>query len=189
MKTKKYILSALVAMFAISASAQQVTTLYFLENAPMRHTINPAFQPVSRGYINFTPLGWMEMSIGNNSLTMSDALYTIDDPANPGQKKTVTMLYPGTDRQKFLKQLHSMLYFNGDMNIGLLNMGFRVKEKGYVTIGINERIEMGETTPKTLFSTLLGGGFTDLSGGINTLSLSGMGQGLTVYTEVSGKSC
>jgi len=186
MKTKKYILAALVAMFAFSASAQQVTTLYFLENAPMRHTINPAFQPVSRGYINFTPLGWMEMSIGNNSLTMSDAIYTIDDPDNPGQKKTVTMLYPGTDRQKFLKQLHSMLYLNGDMNIGLLNMGFRVKEKGYVTIGINERIEMGETTPKTLFSTLLGGGFTDLSGGINTISLSGMGQGLTAYSEVSG---
>ena len=186
MKTKKYILAALVALFAISASAQQVTTLYFLENAPMRHTINPAFQPVSRGYINFTPLGWMEMSIGNNSLTMSDVIYTIDDPANPGQKKTVTMLYPGADRSKFLKQLHSMLYANQDLNIGLLNFGFRVKENGYVTIGINEHIEGGETLPKGMLNFLLGGGFADLTGGLNTVSLSGQGLGVTAYTEIGG---
>jgi outer membrane protein OmpA-like peptidoglycan-associated protein len=186
MKTKKYILAALVALFAISASAQQVTTLYFLENAPMRHTINPAFQPVSRGYINFTPLGWMEMSIGNNSLTMSDVIYTIDDPLNKGQKKTVTMLYPGADRSKFLKQLHSMLYANQDLNIGLLNFGFRVKENGYVTIGINEHIEGGETLPKGMLNFLLGGGFADLTGGLNTVSLSGEGLGVTAYTEIGG---
>ena len=48
---KKHILVALLATFALSANAQQVTTLYFLENAPMRHTINPAFQPVSNGYL------------------------------------------------------------------------------------------------------------------------------------------
>ena len=186
MKTKKYILAALVALFAISASAQQVTTLYFLENAPMRHTINPAFQPVSRGYINFTPLGWMEMSIGNNSLTMSDVIYTIDDPLNKGQKKTVTMLYPGADRSKFLKQLHSMLYANQDLNIGLLNFGFRVKENGYVTIGINEHIEGGETLPKGMLNFLLGGGFADLTGGLNTVSLSGQGLGVTAYTEIGG---
>ena len=186
MKTKKYILAALVALFAISASAQQVTTLYFLENAPMRHTINPAFQPVSRGYINFTPLGWMEMSIGNNSLTMSDVIYTIDDPLNKGQKKTVTMLYPGADRSKFLKQLHSMLYANQDLNIGLLNFGFRVKENGYVTIGINEHFEGGETLPKGMLNFLLGGGFADLTGGLNTVSLSGEGLGVTAYTEIGG---
>ena len=45
---KKILVSVLMATMALSASAQQVTTLYFLENAPMRHTINPAFQPVSR---------------------------------------------------------------------------------------------------------------------------------------------
>ena len=38
---QKTILAALVALCALNASAQQVTTLYFLENAPMRHTINP----------------------------------------------------------------------------------------------------------------------------------------------------
>ena len=185
MKTKKYILAALVALFAISASAQQVTTLYFLENAPMRHTINPAFQPVSRGYINFTPLGWMEYSFGNNSLTINDVIFTAKDPQT-GQMQTVTVLHPNADKQKFLKQLHSMMFINGDINIGILNMGFRVKEKGFVTIGVNERVELGQTEPKSLFNFLLGGGFADLSGGLNTITLSGMGTGFTAYTEVSG---
>ena len=45
---------AVLLLVSVGASAQQVTTLYFLENAPMRHIVNPAFQPVSNGYINFT---------------------------------------------------------------------------------------------------------------------------------------
>ena len=53
---RKWMVVALLAG-AVSIQAQQVTTLYFLENAPMRHIVNPAFQPVSNGYINFTPLG------------------------------------------------------------------------------------------------------------------------------------
>jgi hypothetical protein len=46
-KTLRSILFAILLIGASSINAQQVNTLYFLENAPMRHTINPAFQPVS----------------------------------------------------------------------------------------------------------------------------------------------
>lgn len=180
MKTNRIILSALVALFTLSASAQQVNTLYFLENAPMRHTINPAFQPVSNGYLNFTPLGWMNMEIGNNSLTISDVLFV-----DPETKKTITPLHPNADKQKFLNQLRSMTYSNGNMTFAFLNFGFRLKEAGYVTIGINERIELGETTPKSLFNFALGGGMKDLMGE-NVLSLTGLGLGASVYTEVSG---
>ena len=183
MKTRRFILAALVALTTISVSAQQVTTLYFLENAPMRHTINPAFQPVSKGYINFTPLGWMSLGIGNNSLTMQDVIFV-----DPTTGQTITILHPNAmeKRSKLLDKMHSMLYINGDINLGLLNMGFRVKDNGFLTIGINERIEVGETTPKSMFNFLLGGGMTDLTGGINTLSLSGLGIGAQAYTEISG---
>ena len=180
MTTKRYILAALVAMFTISASAQQVTTLYFLENAPMRHTINPAFQPVSQGYINILPIGWTSLSVGNNSLTINDVLFV-----DPVSGRTITPLHPNADKQKFLGQLHSMLYFNEDVHISFLNMGFRIKDNGFLTIGISEKIEAGETTPKTLYNFILGGGMKDLTGGTNVFSLSGTGIGLTAYTEVS----
>ena len=182
MTTKRFILAALVAMLTISASAQQVTTLYFLENAPMRHTINPAFQPVSQGFINFTPLGWSQFGIGDNSLTMSD-IFFID----PATGNTITPLHPNADKSKFLKQLRSMTYLNGDVTIGFLNMGFRIKDNGYLTIGINERIEMGTTVPKSIFEFALGGGMKNLSNGAqNIVGLSGLGAGASIYTEIEG---
>ena len=178
---KKSLLAALVAIFAISANAQQVTTLYFLENAPMRHTINPALQPVSKGFINFSPLGWMSLGIGNNSLTVSDVLFV-----DPATGRTITPLHPNADTNAFLRQMRNMTYFNGDATLGIINMGFRIKDDGFLMIGLNERFEGGATLPKSMFNFLLGGGMTDLTGGINTIGLSGLGMGLTAYSELSG---
>ena len=180
MKTRKLFLVALVALLSLSASAQQVTTLYFLENAPMRHTINPALQPVSSGYLNFTPLGWMTLGLGNNSLTVQDVLFV-----DPTTGRTITPLHPNANKQAFLGALRSMTLINGEMTLGLLNMGFRIKEAGYLTIGINERIDIGGTQPKPIFNFLLGGGMTNLApGAINTFNLSGIGAGGTAYTEI-----
>ena len=185
MKTiRKSILAALVALFALSTSAQQVTTLYFLENAPMRHTINPAFQPVSQGFINFSPLGWTSMSVGNNSLTVSD-LFFVD----PTTGKTITPLHPNGNKVAFLNQLNNMTYFNGDLTFSFINMGFRIKDNGYLMIGINEKIEGGTTLPKSMFNFFLGGGMTNLTNGaINTIGLSGLGIGATAYTEIGADS-
>lgn len=180
-RIRKYIIAALVATTIFSAQAQQVTTLFFLENAPMRHVINPALQPVSSGYINFTPLGYMSFWGGNNSLTMRDLIYTDQS----GQ--TITALHPeGGDRAKLLSTFRNSTLINGDMTIGLLNMGFRIKDDGYLMIGINERVDLGASMPKTMFDFILGGGMTDLDGGINYFNLSRLGAYANVYTEVSG---
>ena len=181
MKTmKKSILVALAALFTLGASAQQVTTVYFLENAPMRHTINPAFQPYSNGFINFSPLGWSTMSLGNNSVTVSDIFFT-----DPKTGRTITPLHPNADKQAFLKTLRAMTMPNAEMTLGLINMGFRIKDKGYLTIGINERISGAGTMPKSLAEFALNGGMKKLGPGqINTISLSGLGSGGTAYAEI-----
>jgi len=181
MKTmKRTMLVALVALFSLGVSAQQVTTMYFLENAPMRHTINPAFQPYSNGFINFSPLGWTSMSIGNNSLTVSD-IFMMD----PTTGRTILPIHPNADKQAFLKVLRSMTLAEGEASLGLINMGFRIKDKGYLTIGLNERVQFGGTMPKSAFDFLLGGGMTNLDAGQwNTFSLSGMGGSATAYTEI-----
>ena len=178
---KKTILAALMAVIALSASAQQVTTLYFLENAPMRHTINPAFQPVSDGFINFSPLGWTSMSLGNNAFTMSDILFV-----DPETGKTITPLHPNANRAAFLSQVKRMTYANGDLTLGLLNFGMRRGDKGYFTLGVNARVEMGATIPKSAFTFLLDGGMKNLESGINPYTLTGLGLGATVYSEISG---
>ena len=179
----KYILAALLGAITVTASAQQVTTLYFLENAPMRHTLNPAFQPVSKGYLNFSPIGWTNMSVGNNSLTMSDVLFTYKDPAT-GQISTITPLHPNADKQLFLRTLRNMTLVNGGITFSFLNFGFRYKDAGYINIGINERVDFGTSVPKPMFEFLIGG-FANLTGS-NALGLSGLGVNATAYTEVSG---
>ena len=182
MKTKRtYILAALMAAITLSASAQQVNTLYFLENAPMRHTINPAFQPVSKGYLSISPLGWMSFSFGNNSLTLSDVLMV-----DPATGHTITPMHPNGDKEKFLNKLKSVSLVNGEVTMSLLNMGFRIKDKGFLTIGLTERVQFGSTQPKSMMEFWMRGGMTDISGGVNTYDLSKLGFSVTGYTELSG---
>ena len=181
-----YILSAFMALTAVSLSAQQVTTLYFLENAPMRHTINPAFQPVSDGFLNFTPLGWMSLGAGNNSFTMSDLIFVDNDPKSPTYGQTINALHPNADRAKLIKCMRSSIFTNTDVTLGLFNFGIRIKDAGYLTIGINERIEFGATTPKALPMFFLDGGMKDLDGGVNKLNFNRTGFAARAYTEIGG---
>jgi hypothetical protein len=180
MKTIRiYTLSICIALAAFTANAQQINTLFFLENAPMRHTINPAFQPVSSGFISFSPLGWTTTAGGNTSLTLSDLVYV-----DPITGNTITPLHPNGNKKAFLKQMQDMTLVNGELTMGILNMGFRIKEKGYLTIGLNERFELGTSIPKSLPQFLFGGGMTNFDGGTNTFDLSRLGIATTVYTEL-----
>ena len=178
---KKLRNTLLIVLLSVSAigSAQEVNTLFFLENAPMRHIVNPAFQPVSNGYVNFTPLGYMSLWAGNNSLTMRDVIYNYN-----GQ--TITALHPeGGDRDALYKVFRKATLINTDMTLNILGFGFRHKENGYVNINIMERIDAGVSLPRDLFRFLLKGGMTDLTG-VNSYDLSQFGLHLTAYTEISG---
>ena len=195
MKTNcKFFLAALlIAATTLSAHAQQVTTLYFLENAPMRHTINPAFQPVSNGYFNLTPLGYTSISLGNNSFTLSDLIFNAVDAngkfvtdAN-GNKIAVTPFHPQYgNKQAFLNQLNDMTNVNGEITLGLINFGYRTRSgKGYVTLGINERLVYDVTAPKSFFEVLADGFEIDNKGAYN-YAIEGLGVGTSLFTEIYG---
>lgn len=173
-------LVTLLTVTTLQAAAQQVNTLYFLDNAPMRHIFNPALQPVSKGYFSFTPLGYTSFWAGNNSLTLSDALYR-----DPLTGRVITPLHPNGDKQAFLRRMRPSLTTNGDITMGLLNMGFRVQDKGYLYLGLNLRTEVSASLPKSLFSALLDGGMHDLDG-VNYMNLSRLNAYANAYMEVSG---
>ena len=116
---------------AISVQAQQVTTLYFLENAPMRHLVNPAFQPVSNGYINFTPLGYTSLWVGNNSLTMSDLVYI-----DPLTGKTITALHPNGDKAALLRSFRKATLVDGGIGNLAVQYGYYRYETGIMIFTI-----------------------------------------------------
>ena len=104
MKTLRNTIIFLLLSSTLSIGAQQISTLYFLDNSPYRSTINPALQPVSDGYINILPFGFYKMGIGNNALTLSDILFK-----SPIENVTITPLHPDADKNMFLKALKMIL--------------------------------------------------------------------------------
>lgn len=178
---KKLSLSICICVLLLgitSLQAQQVSTLYFLENAPMRHLVNPALQPVSNGYINFTPLGYTSLWLGNDALSMSDLIYK-----DPLTGETITPLHPNADKQAFLKNIGTMMLIDGDVALDLLSFGFRIKENGYFHFNVMERIDMGVGVSRGVFDLLMGGVVPNEMG-VTTLSLSNMGVNANIYTEI-----
>jgi len=168
----KYIL-AFIAIISMQVQAQEVNTLYFLHNAPMRHTINPAFQPHSRVYVLLPALGYTTLGVGNNALTMKDLIFQ-----DPTTGKTITALHPNAEGQLWNK-LPDILNINANMQLNLLSFGARVaKEKGYFHLNISERIGMGIGLPKNTFGPLLGQSLNNIN--LNALNISA-----SMYTEVA----
>ncbi len=95
--------------------SQQVSNLYFIENSPYRHFINPAIQPLSGFYLGLPILGYSQFQLGNNSLTASSANMLKGDLYN--SLKSTTNLNFGTQ-------------------LNLLNFGFRAKSN-YFTFGLS----------------------------------------------------
>ena len=152
--------------------SQGVNTLYFLENAPMRHIINPAFQPVSNLYISLPIIGYTNINIGNNALTLQDLVFT-DANGN-----TITALHPDAEGELWNK-LPQLININTNLNLNLLSFGARVaKDKGYFHINVSEHIDANLGIPKYTFGPLLGQSLNDLN--LNSLNLSA-----SIYTEIA----
>lgn len=162
-----------MALFAIvgNAGAQQVNTMYFLENAPMRHVINPAFQPVSNFYMTFPAVGYTSLWAGNNKLSLGDLVF------NDGQGNTITALHPNAEGQLWNK-LPNMLNVDADIHLSLFGFGWRIREKGYAHFNITERIITEVGMPKSMFGPLL-------QQDLNTWDFSSLNASATMYTDIA----
>ncbi len=167
----KYILLFIIFIGA-SVHAQEVSTLYFMHNAPMRHTINPSFQPESNIYFLFPVLGYTSLGLGNNALTMKDLIFK-----DPSTGKTITALHPNAEGILWNK-LPNNMNINTNIQLNILSFGSRVsKGNGYFHVNLSERIGMGIEIPKSTFGPLLGQGLNNIN--LNSLNISA-----SIYTEI-----
>lgn len=164
---------------SMALSAQEVNTLYFLENAPMRSQFNPALMPVSSGYIIFTPLGYTSLWGGNNVVSLSNLVYTKN-----GQ--TITAFNQG-ETQKLLDRF-SWHPTGGlasvDLTTTVLGFGARTKKGGYFHGGIFVRADAGLSIPNGLNKAM----FMKQGVGIDlaNLNLKGLGFSAQAYAEIAG---
>ena len=151
-------------------SAQQVNTLYFLENAPMRHTINPAFQPVSKFYLTLPVIGYTSLWAGTNGWSMSDFVF------KGPEGNTITPWHPDAHTTDWLANQPKTFAFDMDMHTNILGFGFRIKENSYLHINVSERISAGVNFSSSIF------GLNTISNGVILDSVS-LGLNALAYTE------
>lgn len=171
MKRQYYILTLLLILTSASLRAQHINTMYFLENAPLRHTINPAFQPVSKVYIALPVIGGTNLTIGNNGISMQDLIFKNPD----GQ--TVTALHPSAEGLLWDK-MPNLWKFDTDINLNFIGVGRRIKENGYLTLNASAHVIAGIGLPKSLLSPLLGQSIENLN--LKTLNASA-----TIYSDIA----
>lgn len=154
--------------------SQQVNTLYFMDNVPVRHYYNPAFQPLSGFYFGLPFLGYSQFEFGNNSLTTSNLIFK-----NNGQ--TITFLHPDADKNKFISALKPVTLIGANAQINLLDFGFRHKN-AYWTFGVTQKVDANLGLPKDLFRLALLG-TPDVDN--NSYDFSTLGFGVNSYTEAA----
>jgi hypothetical protein len=147
----KSLFLALLLFLAFSATAQyQVKSAYFIENDPLRHQFNPAFQPQAGLYISIPVLGYTQANV-EMPVMGSDLLYHLNGNDYWFLDKNVP-----NGRENFLKTLgnHPMINLGGEIN--LFSLGWRVK-KSYITISASEKMAVDFALPKGVFNMLLDG--------------------------------
>jgi outer membrane protein OmpA-like peptidoglycan-associated protein len=182
-KKMQHCFVAVAVMLCCSASlrAQQVNTLYFMNNVPERNAYNPAFQPVHNVYIDFPIMPNFRLDAGNNSLGFSDVVFS---KKINGVDSTITFLHPAALKEKdnFYSALSRTTRIYGDLTFNLIGFGFRVK-KNYFTVDVSQKASAGFYLPRDMFKLALYGAGKGSGGYSDVFDLKRLGIQASVYTE------
>ncbi|MDR0710948.1 MAG: DUF5723 family protein [Prevotellaceae bacterium] len=178
---KHLLTTVLIVYCSANLFAQQVNTLYFMNNVPERNAYNPAFQPVHNVYIDFPLMPNFRFDVGNSSLDLSDVVFS---KKINGVDSTITFLHPEALGKKddFYNRLSNTTRIYGDLTFNLIGFGFRVK-KNYFTVDVSQKVSTGAYLPKDLFGLALYGTGKGSGGNSAELDLSRLGVQASVYTE------
>lgn len=158
----------------ILVNAQQINSLYFIENSPERTNLNPAFDAGYKLYIGIPLLTSLQFETGNNSLTLHDIVYNQNG-------STYSFISNQNTVNQFYNQLSGNTIFNTDVKTGILDGGFN-NRYGSWNFQLNERGGLLAVLPKDIFNFLFYGTPDIIS---NNYNFSPLQASLSLYTEFS----
>ena len=174
MKTKK-ILSALALSIGFGLPmAAETNTFYFMDEVPMRSSMNPAFMPNTKFYLDFIVLPSFSLEAGNNSFAFKDGLYLQDG-------KFVTPFYGPKGIDKLYNRIKRTTSVDMNFSTNILEFGFRFKEKNYLTFGLDVNLSANALLPRDLFKLALYG--TPDEFGVNSFNFKQLGIDAELYSE------
>lgn len=183
MQRKKIVIltTLLTLLIGQQTTAQQANTMYFIKDNPLRHSLNPAFQPECRFYIGFPGLSSIDVSAGNNSLTFSDIYRgrVVD-----GEKETISFLHPDAEGgvDDFLKAYRKNLRIFTNVELSLLTFGFQVKQN-YFTFDLSTKTDVQVMIPKAIPTVFFKG--VEDKDGVTSFDLHNLKVSASAYTELA----
>lgn len=156
-KCIKFIFIFAALSLGLPLFAQLSNTLYFNDYNPRQHWLNPAFRPEGKFYIGMPAISTIAVGGGNSRLTFDDIFQnaTID-----GEKKTILFFDKNASEgsyENFLKKMKFDERIFASYRVNLLEFGFRIKEKGYATFGLSNRLETMFVVPDEVFGLVFEG--------------------------------
>lgn len=127
----------------VKVFSQQVSTLYFLDNVPVRHQLNPALQPATTFYMGIPLLNKLSLEGSSNFPGFRQAGFPV------GHSFDLSI-----DKAQFLKILSPLTDLDLSAGIGLLDVGFRYNSN-YFTLTVTEKINTTSRLPYGLIDLLL----------------------------------
>lgn len=143
---KKLIALSMAALAVSTASAQEASTGYFMENYNMKWQMNPAFGN-RHGYVGMPALGNINLNI-NGNLNVTDLIYV-----NPKGGKNVLFTNPNIPASEVMGNLSDVNRLSENLNYGIIQVGFKAFG-GYNNIAVNVKENVSLDLPKSIFSLL-----------------------------------
>ncbi|MDP4207333.1 MAG: DUF5723 family protein [Bacteroidota bacterium] len=121
------------------ASAQQNSTLFFMQSTPQANFVNPAIRNDCRWLIGLPVLSSVHVNYGNSVFTFHDAL------------KLNNNNYYNFDGDALSSKLGKTNFITSELHLNLFFLGFWIK-KNYITFSINEKADLFATYSRDLFN-------------------------------------
>lgn len=158
-----YALILTVSVLSVSALYAEVNTIFFMDYMPYKHFMNPAFQSTCQTFVELPGISTVNVEANAGVLSVDDIIKLKD-----GQM--VTFLHPsynGSERDALFNKLRSTNTVHEELNVSILGFGFRVKQKGFLSINLSAREDVTAYVPKDLFSLALYGTKDSISNNYN----------------------
>lgn len=141
----KYMLVAVLAFTANNASAQNLSSAYFLDGFAQGHELNPAKDYDRQAYFGF-PLANFNVAARGN-LALKDVFFKNPDPNG---RKLVTYMHPSISYDQAMKGINKNNKILSDERLEIVSVGFHAFE-GYNTITLGVRSNAGANIPREFF--------------------------------------
>jgi outer membrane protein OmpA-like peptidoglycan-associated protein len=155
---KNILLGILMLLIPSISFAQLSNTLYFDKNNPRQHKVNPAMRPIGKFYVGipFPFFPTFAVEAGNNRLTFGDIFQNVEVNG-----EMQTLLFCDKNNPDGMDNFLGKLKYNervfASYQLDLIDFGFRIKEKGYLTFALSNRFESMVVLPKAIPNLLFVG--------------------------------